>query len=365
MFRFGDPGGRMYASAGTSSANLLALWTSQPNSGADAVISVSAGNGRTSGSALLFAAAATNRWSNLQKTLDSQPTWGAAFAIKLPALPATGSTPVIAVLADSGTTQVDLRLNSDGSLTATRNGTSLGNTGSGTVSPGVWTHFEFKATIHPTAGTIYVAVNGVQKLSLTTQNTRNTANSSANQVTIGLGSSLGAGISGNVFFDDIIIYDGQTTDANGLADITGPIGDCGLYWIEPSGAGTTTQWTPDTGSNYARVNEATPDGDTSYVADATVGDMDTYALTDLPISVASVKSVAQLHYARKDDVGSRAIQAALRSGGGNTAHATAQSLGNSYLYYFSNWGQNPNNGAATNWTVAAINALEAGQKVNS
>jgi hypothetical protein len=165
--------------------------------------------------------------------------------------------------------------------------------------------------------------------------------------------------------DDVIVYDGQANDANGNADITGPIGDCGLAWLLPAGAGTTTQFTPDTGSNYARVNEATPDGDTSYVGSSTVGNIDTYALADLPGTVTTVKGVASVHYAKKTDVGARGMKAELRSGGGNSAHATEIAPGTSYQYYFSNWGRNPNNGTPADWTPAAVNALEVGQQVSS
>lgn len=48
------------------------------------------------------------------------------------------------------------------------------------------------------------------------------------------------------------------------------------------GAGSSAQWTPDAGSNYARVNEdATPDEDTTYVETATATQLDLYTFTDL------------------------------------------------------------------------------------
>jgi hypothetical protein len=53
----------------------------------------------------------------------------------------------------------------------------------------------------------------------------------------------------------------------------------------------------------------------------------------------------------------------LRSGGTDYVHPTGIDLSNSYIYYFRNWGRNPNTAAA--WTPANINALEEGQVVNS
>ena len=137
----------------------------------------------------------------------------------------------------------------------------------------------------------------------------------------------------------------------------------GLAWLLPTGAGTTTQFTADTGVNYTRVNEATPDGDTSYVESSTVGQIDSYALADLPAAATAVKSLAVCHYARKTDVGSRQMGALVRTGGTNFTHPTGVNLGNSYLYDFSAWGTNPGTVAA--WTVADVNALEAGQVVNA
>jgi hypothetical protein len=357
MFRFGDPGGRMYTAAGTAAANILAHWTSLS---ATSAWSVSASNGRTTGSCLRMAQ--SNQNTAIFKTLTSQATLGIAFAFRSGGAQIT-SGPSMAGFYDT-TAQVDLRLNSDFTLSVTRAGTVLGTTSSG-LNLNSYAHIEFKVTFHPSAGTVDVWINGVNRLSLTGQNTRATANSSANAVYIGNPSINPNNQVGTWDYDDIIVYDGQATDANGNADITGPIGDCGLAWLLPTGAGTTTQFTPDTGSNFARVNEATPDGDTSYAESATVGNIDTYAMGDLAGTVTTIKSVASIQYAKKTDVGARGMKAELRSGGGNAAHATEIALGNSYLYYFSNWGRNPNNGSPADWTPTAVNALEAGQQVSS
>ena len=360
MFRFGDPGGRMYANVGTGNANILAHWTSFINNAGNVV--VSAGNGRTGGSSLRFQLASFTS-GYLTKTLDSQATWGVASGFRH-SLINTAQYAIIQ-LSDAGTNQIDLRINPDQTLSVTRNGTVLG-TSSFSILVNVYYHIELKVLIHPSAGTVELRINGVPRIGpLTGLNTRNTANSSANQIllgTINQASVTTAGTS-QVDFDDIVVWDSQATDANGLADIHDFIGDCGLTWLLPTGAGTTTQFTPDSGANYARVNEATPDGDTSYVSDANVGDIDTYAMADLPANIVAVKSVAVCHFARKTDTASRSIVAEIRTNATNYSHITPASLSNGYFYDFSNWGLNPNTGAA--WTVADINAIEMGQKIAS
>jgi hypothetical protein len=357
MFIFGDPGGRMYTSIGTSGANILAYWTSSINI---AAWSVSAGNGRTTGSCLRVPNTGGGGGNWLQKGFAGQQIVGAAFGFRISLVPAN-VLPIVAFI-DASTTQMDLRVGLDGSLSLTRNGTILATTAAGIISQNIYNHIEVKFKIASgTSGTYDLWLNGVNRLTSSAANTQATANASANVFQIG--PALSAGGSYNCDYDDIIVYDGQATDANGFPDITGPIGDCGLVWLLPTGAGTTTQWTPDTGSNYARVNEATPDGDTSYVSDANVGDIDTYAMADLPANITAVKSVAVCHYARKTDTASRSIAAELRSGGTNYSHAAPVSLPTNYLYDFSNWGANPNTSAA--WTVAGVNALEVGQKIAS
>ncbi len=358
MFRFGDPGGRMYTSVGTSNVNLLAWWTSV---GSSSTWSVSATNGRTGGSSLRCV---HSGYDFLQKTLDAQSTWGVALAFRTTTLPTAAAGIVVASFIDGTTTQVDFRVISTGQIVITRNGTVLG-TSTNSILTNAYYFMEMKVLINSSTGTAELRVNGVAWIGpLTSQNTQATGNASANVVSL----STSTNVNTSAFtadYDDVVFWDGQTTDANGFSDIHDFIGDCGLVWLLPTGAGSTTQFTPLTGSNWSEVNEATPDGDTSYVEDSTVGQLDTYAMADLAGTAVTVKSLACVSYARKTDVGSRGMKTELRSASANASHATEISLGNSYIYNFQNWGQDPNNGSATNWTPTSVNAVEAGQTVSS
>jgi hypothetical protein len=355
MLRFGDPGGRGYNAVGTNQINLLSWWPGN-NSGPN-VFTITAGGGRNGGNSLRMT---TNLGTSkyVSRPFDSQPTWGIAFAIKLNT--AQGVSEVFA-LYDGVTIQIDLRVNSDGTLAVTRNGALLGTT-SGAVPFNAWTHVEWLSTIHNTAGTTQIWINGISALNLSAQNTRNTTNNSASVGYLGCPSVPNSNFICDL--DDIIVYDSQANDPQGNADITGPIGDCSLTWLLPTGAGTTTQFTPDSGSNYARVNEATPDLDTSYVGSSTIGQIDTYQMADLPVSAASVKSIAAVIMARKDDAGTRGVACEIRTGGANFQGANQFSLGMNYLYYFNNWGRKPG-GTPSPWSVADINAIEVGQNMVS
>jgi hypothetical protein len=293
----------------------------------------------------------------VSKTFDNQQTWGVAFAFKPSVL--TAASNLMVSLFDGATSQIELGMEPTGAVRVTKNNNAtLVSYASSPVLFNMWNHIEWKVKIDGSVGTVDIRLNGVSILSLTGQNTKQSANAYASTVRLG---SITAVPGGTWDWDDIIIYDGQINDPQGNPDIHDFIGDCGLTWLLPNGDGTTTQFSRDSGTNnYLRVNEATPDGDTSYVADATVGHLDTYAMANLPGTIATVKSIAVVNYARKDDVGTRTFAPELRTNSANFDGVT-QSLGTSYAYYMSNWGQNPS-GTPANWTPTDVNNLEAGQK---
>lgn len=353
-FRFGDPGGRGYNTIGTSQANLLAWWNG-PGAPSTGFIIVP-GGGRSGGNSLRFADSAP---CYVSKVLDSQPTWGITLAIKVVSPPSSFSQ--LLSLYDSVTSQCDLRVNSSNFLFVTRGGTTLG-TASIPLITGTWMHVEWLTTINNATGTTQLWINGVSVLNLTAQNTRVSGNNSAN--TIYVGNSTG-GLSVITWdMDDIIIYDQQLTDPQGNPDIVGPIGDCGLAWSLPNGDGASSQFSRDSGANnYLRVNEVTPDGDTSYTFDNTINHIDTYAMANLPAGATGVKSLMAVSYMRKDDVGARMVAPVIRTNSANFVGPTV-SLPGSYLYYTNNWGQNPS-GTPANWSVTDVNAIEGGLKVIS
>jgi hypothetical protein len=80
--------------------------------------------------------------------------------------------------------------------------------------------------------------------------------------------------------------------------------------VHVDGAGSSTQWTPDAGNNWDRVDDtdAAPDDDSSYVETATAGNLDLYthdgltALVDLPYSYTFEGNVmVQTRFKNVDD----------------------------------------------------------------
>lgn len=349
MIRFVEPGGRMYTTAGTSLANILTNWSVL--NGSSTVWSISAGNGRFGGSSFRYTG--TDSTSNiLSKTLDSQSTWGLNFAIRPTGF---GNSHSIFQFQDGSTGQHFLQLTSTGFLQSNCVGGST-YTSSKALSLNNWNYVEYKVTLSSsTSGSFQLKLNGEI---ISTQTGIKTGGSNTTNVL-----NICGGIGQNTDFDDIILWDGQTTDAAGNAAISDFFGDVTLSWLLPNGAGATTGFTPLTGSNYAQVNEATPDGDTSYVESGTLNTIDSYTLADLPANITTVKGVMAVLQAKKTDIGGKQLAPLIRTGATNYPANSNINLSNGYLYDNRSWVINPNTGLA--WTVSDVNALEVGQKVMS
>jgi hypothetical protein len=285
----------------------------------------------------------------VSKALDAQATWVIGVAVKVNSFP-SGACPLLGVL-DAGSVQCDVRLVSDGTLRITRNGTTLGTT-TFALSSGVSYYVEFKATINDATGTAEIKVDGSSKLALTSQDTKSTANATANSIY--LGDSPGAGNSCSVDFDDLYVCDGAGSTNNNF------LGDCRVDAYLPSGAGNSTQLTPSAGSNYQCVDESAPNDDTDYVEHATVGNLDDYAFADMTHTPSSIFGIQVLANAKKDDAGARSLATVTRSGSTNYAGAT-QALSTSYLYYSDVRETDPDTAAA--WTIAGFIASSHGVKV--
>lgn len=333
---------------GLAVADLSKKWTSAWASTSQLDISTTYGRNGTKGLKAFWAGSGTSSATVLSQTLDNQSTWFTALAFTTNNS-LSGVSALIAYV-DGGTTQLFLRLNTDRTLSIVRNTTVLATT-STVLTLAVTYHLEFRATFHGSTGSYDLWINGASALTGTGVNTIVSANAYASVVGFGLGLNFD---SPSFYYDDIVIADGTNSQAR--------LGDCRVCWSAPDGAGATTQFTPSAGSNYQCVDDATPNGDTDYVASSNVGDTDTYTLGNLPASAAAVKAVQFVTSARKDDAGTRTFNPVYRAGGTNYDGA-AQSLVDTYTYYWEIKEQNP--ATSVPWTVSDVNALEVGQKVAS
>ena len=269
-------------------ADLTEKWTSKTGSP-----TISAATGRRSTAS--FQVSVNNRY--VRQTLDAQATWILGAAVKMTGLPGSNSTALLAVW-DAGSLQCDLRVLPDGTLRITRNGTTLG-TSVYALSTGVWYYIEFKVLISDTVGTAEVRVDGLSKLALTSQDTKATANATANQVSVGDSAAL---VTGAADFDDFYACDGAGSVNNDF------LGDVRVDACWPVGNGATSGMTGSDGNstdNYLLVDDtSTLDDDTTYVEHATVGNLDTYGMTQITHTPTSILGVQVLGERQKGRCGS-------------------------------------------------------------
>ena len=67
----------------------------------------------------------------------------------------------------------------------------------------------------------------------------------------------------------------------------GPLSPKRVVTLFPNASGDSTQWTPDQGANYSRVNENPSTDNSSYVETAAAGNLDLYNYDDLTSSIVS------------------------------------------------------------------------------
>jgi hypothetical protein len=83
-------------------------------------------------------------------------------------------------------------------------------------------------------------------------------------------------------------------------------------------------------SQHNLVNEADPDGDSSYIQSNSVNDINRF--TYPAVNGSSVLAVVAWANARKDDGGTQTIQASIKSGSATGTSGTGVALGTNYQY---------------------------------
>jgi len=249
--------------------------------------------------------------------------------------------------------QVSVNLGSDGTLNFYYNGSPLTVTNASAYSPltlNRWNFIEILINCSTSVGAnsckIFVNNNLYQTLN-TGQNIDHAGTGTINNITT---RNTYPNQSQN-YIDDFYLL---TIDA----DTTGPLGDSRVEAIYPTGAGSNTDWTPDSGSNYARVNEVHADGDTSYVSSNTLDQVDTYAFGGLSSTPSAIYGVQACLWNRKDATSVRQIEPTAFVGGTAYSQLPSTSMSTSYSCYTAIFRFNPATLAV--WTESDINGAEFG-----
>lgn len=284
----------------------------------------------------------------LTKTLASNLTTGMdGFHVFLTAI----GTLVLFRFFDSGSLQVDLRMDATGHLFFTRNGTTIGSTSTVQLQPNNYYWIEMQVTISTTVGVANLYINNVSALAGSSLNTQNTANAFFNQIQIASNSA--------VTVDSFHCWDSTAGDVTAF-----PYGEHIIDTRLANAVGTNSAWTKQGTShpsNFQYVNEANEDADTTYVTDTpgVLPLIDSYGFPALLESTGTIGTVAINTVDRIDDVGPHTMDHYTLSGGvvGLSAAISPSSTYNNHQTFR---GTDPNTSAA--WTVANLNAAEFGYK---
>lgn len=334
-----------------ATADISKKWSSLTGSNS----TIAAAGGRRSGGSWVASTLASQQ--SLTKTFAATASFAIGLALNYSTFPTSNVDAVIALL-DAGSVQCDVRINLDGTISVTRNGTALTN-GTSVVSipTGTWFYLEFKVTIADSIGanTCKVRVNGVDVITVATgQDVKSTANATANGIRIGGISNSG---NGSRSVDDFYLCNQSGSVNNDF------LGDSRIDTLFPTSDGNYSQFTPSTGStHYVLVDETTPNT-SDYNDGAAVNDRDSYGLGNLSnITVQTVHGVQVNAALMKDDAGAKSACTMVRSGSTNADGASAP-IGTSQAYVSQIYEEDP--AAVAAWTETTVNAMEAGVKVTA
>lgn len=331
-----------------SLSDMLTKWTGNANS--VNITPNSATNGRNGTSSLRL----INWNGSMWKLFDNQPSWYMGFAMTASSY-ITGA--ILCSFVNSGTTQIDLRVDSLRRLYVTRNGTTLA-TSTNTIAINTWNYIEFGATINSVTGSYNVNVNGINWLTATNINTQFTANAYAE--TIYLGSANNTSTVATIDFDDLYICDGTGTINNTF------LGDIRIEYLTANGAGSNTNLliggTSAAATNWASVKDIPQDVDNTFVYGNSVGQEDTYNLADMSSNPQNIYGVQTVLMIRKDDAGNRTASRIIRNGGADYVGPTV-APSTSYQYFIDMLQQDPS--TSGNWTLTGVNGMEMGMRILS
>lgn len=268
--------------------------------------------------------------------------------------PGTANDSFFKAVGDSGaTTHLTVRTNGVAGIEVrlgTELGTVIASSAANVLPPGVWSYLEVWATIADAGGRVIVRVNGVTVVDFTGDTKNGGTATTIDSVILGTTNTTAS-------FDDWYIC-----NSLGAAPYNTFLGDVTVHSLVPNGNGASSALVGSDGNsidNYLLVDEQ-PIDPIDYNGSAVIGAKDTYALTDLPANVASVLAVQNSWYALKSDSGAGSARSVVRSGAVDYAGPTV-ALPTSVGFQQDLRTVDPATAAA--WTVANVNALQAGMEV--
>lgn len=236
-----------------------------------------------------------------------------------------------------------------------------------TATPFKWDFYELRVKVAGASGEVELRINsGASDLGVVSN-----SNGSSGVKVVGVHSYVdsrfedpeGFGVNAQfgVTTDDLYVVDCTT----GASPSNTFLGDVRVETLRPNGAGANTGWVPNTGANYAAVDDpGSHDGDTTYVRALVAGMKDTYAFADTTDESSNIFGVQHNMLARQDEShSSRSLQAVIRQSGIDRDVGSVATLSTSWQQLYALLPTSPDTGAQ--WLDAEVAAAEYGMKVVS
>jgi len=245
---------------------------------------------------------------------------------------------------------MQVRVNSDGTLSVYNNNTLLG-TSTNQLSSGIWYYLEFKVVTHDSAGSYELRINNADWVSASGVDTQPSSNAYHTAI------RFTALYADKILWDDIYILDSTGSANNNFLGVRRVVA------LDPDGAGDTTQWTPSAGSNYQNVDDgALLDEDTTYNETNTDTDQDLYTYGNLSGEVSSVDGI-QIVVETRVTAGSMDLSNVIKTGT-TTSPGTPETItSTSYVTSIRIEEQDPDTAAA--WTPSGVNGAQFGIRANT
>jgi len=279
-------------------------------------------------------------------SLTATDTVVAGFAVRFAAI----GTRLFFALYDGATLGVNLTLTPAGEIVIKCGSTTLATSSNAAIAINTWYYVELKVKCHSTTGTFELRVGGIAVSSGSGVDTQAGANSYHDGFRF-----LGQVTSSSMYLDDFYFLDSSGSVNNDF------LGNRRIVTLYPDAAGDSTDFTPDSGSNYARVNEAVSGDDADYVEDSTAGHKDLYGYAALSGVESDIAGVQVTTDCRETDATNFTLITVCKSATTESDDA-GQAIGTtSYTSKRRIIETDPDTAAA--WTTAGVDAAQFGIKV--
>lgn len=297
--------------------------------------------------------------------LPFHETWvvGVRFRIASPQLedpPPDRLGQVVGFIGDLGFEQFRIIARAGTLYVRMGNGT-IGAVADVSILAGVWHYLEVKAIFHPSSGAAEIRVDEQTVFNGFLGNTKGTGNDHNTAHTFVFAGAHEA----RVEVSDIYIADGADATATQGRPYNHFLGDIGGKRLTPAGNGSLGQFMGSDGNftdNYQLVDDDPPDADDTYVESEALTATDLYTFT--PLSAGETPETIEAVVVESQSLAfpeSGREQAHVVKSGGTSEESVAFEPDETYRWHQTVHTQDPD--AGDRWSVAAVDAIEAGPKV--